>query len=475
MTNVTRLKKPLRGLAEPRLHSPWLKGPSRGKEVSDLADSIGLPLLPWQRLVLDDMLTYDKKTQLFRRKTILTMCARQNGKTHLARMRILGGLFLFGERNHIIISSARAMALTTFREVAEAIENSPILKKELKTIRYANGAEAIVLKSGARLDVRAATRDSARGASADFLFIDEMREIDPTAFAAATPITRARINSQTMLASNAGDAFSETLNSLRERAMSNPPESFGFYEYSAPQFAKIDDRKAWAMANPALGTLISEEALAEAMVTQTVEQFRVESLCQWIDSLQSPWPHNAVEDTSDITLKMSPGPLTVFAFDVSPSRRDASLVMGQLLPSGKIGIAVLETYSSQIAVDELAIAASIKKWCDLYFPRVVCFDKYTTASIAQRLQNSGVQTRDISGATFYTACSDFHDALSNFRVVHSGQEALVQQMSNCAAKISPDAWRIVRRKSAGPVDIPIGLAMVIHVLAQPVNEAKIYA
>ena len=114
MSNVTRLKKPLRGLAEPRLHSPWLKGPSRGKEVSDLADSIGLPLLPWQRLVLNDMLTYDKKTQLFRRKTILTMCARQNGKTHLARMRILGGLFLFGERNHIIISSARAMALTTF-------------------------------------------------------------------------------------------------------------------------------------------------------------------------------------------------------------------------------------------------------------------------------------------------------------------------------------------------------------------------
>ena len=47
-------------------------------------------------------------------------------------------------------------------------------------------------------------------------------------------------------------------------------------------------------------------------------------------------------------------------------------------------------------------------------------------------------------------------------------------MANCAAKITPDSWRIVRRKSAGPVDIPIGLAMVIHVLAQPVSEAKVY-
>ena len=88
---------------------------------------------------------------------------------------------------------------------------------------------------------------------------------------------------------------------------------------------------------------------------------------------------------------------------------------------------------------------------------------------------AGVQTRDISGQAFYVACSDFHDNLVNNRLRHSGQNELVQQMQNCAAKITSDAWRIVRRKSAGPVDIPIGLAMVIHVLAQPVSEAKVYS
>jgi phage terminase large subunit-like protein len=289
------------------------------------------------------------------------------------------------------------------------------------------------------------------------------------------PITRARPNSQTLLASNAGDAFSVTLNELRERCLSHPPESLGYYEYSAPQFAALTDRKAWALSNPALGILVTEASIQEALTTQTTEQFRTETLCQWIDSLQSPWPHGSVEDASDINLTMAPGPLTVFAFDVSPSRRDASLVMGQILPSGKIGVAVLETYSSQVAVDELVIAASVKKWCDMYYPRVVCYDKYTTASIAQRLQMSGVQTRDVSGQSFYTACSDFHDALTNGRLRHSGQDQLVQQMSNCAAKTNDSSWRIVRRKSAGAVDIPIGLAMVIHVLAQPVSEAKVYS
>jgi phage terminase large subunit-like protein len=367
------------------------------------------------------------------------------------------------------------MALTTFREVANAIEDNPELKKQLKKILYTNGNEAIILKSGARLDVRAATRDSSRGASADFLFIDELREITQEAFAAATPVTRAKPNSQTLLASNAGDAFSTTLNELRERCQANPPPSMGYYEYSAPPFCALDDRKAWAAANPALGILITEDALAEALTVQTTEQFRTESLSQWIDSLQSPWPFGAVEDASDINLKMAPGPLTVFAFDVSPSRRDASLVMGQVLPDGKIGVAVLETYSSQVAVDEIVIAASIKKWSDLYYPRLVCYDKYTTASIAQRLQNAGVQTRDVSGQSFYTACSDMYDALVNNRLRHSGQDALIQQMANCAAKQTPDAWRIVRRKSAGPVDIPIGLAMVIHIMAQPVAEAKVYA
>ena len=469
-----KIKQKLLGAVVPRLHSPLLKGKNYGQEISDLSESIGIPLLPWQRFVFDDMTTVDENGQ-FIRKTNLVMCARQNGKTHLARMRILAGLYEFKEKNIVILSSNRSMALATFREVAYAIEAHAHLSKHVKAIRYANGTESIEMMDGRRLDVVASTRDGSRGRTADFLFADELREISEEAFSAFIPITRARPNAQTLLASNAGDAFSSVLNGMRERALSNPPKTFGFYEYSAPQFAKITDRKAWAMANPALGHTISEENIEESIATSSQETTRTETLCQWIDSLQSPWPLGAVEACSDKTLTMSPGPLTVFAFDISPSKRDASLVMGQLLPDGRMGMAVLETYHSQVSIDELKIASSIKAWCDLYYPRIVCFDKYTTASVATRLERSGVRVQDISGATFYTACSDFHEALSNSRLVHSGQELLVQHMLNCAAKTTDQSWRIVRRKSAGPVDIAIGLAMVVHVLAQPVSEAKVYS
>jgi phage terminase large subunit-like protein len=470
---MTQTAKPRMGATEPRLHSPYLEGPTRGKEISQLAESMGMPLLPWQEFVINDMCTVDENN-MFVRKTNLILCSRQQGKTHLARMVMLGHMFLFDSPNVLIMSSNRSMALDTFRQVAYAIENNDEMRKQVKQIRYANGTESIELKNGHRLDVVAATRDGSRGRSASLLYIDEIREISEDGFRAATPTTRAKPNAQTLLTSNAGDSFSTVLNDLRERAMSFPPKTFGFYEYSAPQFAKITDRDAWAMANPALGYTVTEEALEEAVATQPIETTKTELLCQWISSTQSPWPHMAVEDAANSDLKMSAGPLTVFAFDVSPSRRDGSLCMGQILEDGRIGVAVLEIFHSDVSIDELFVANAIAKWAKVYYPRMVCYDKYTTASIAKRLESNGIQITDISGQKGYQASGDLYEALANKRLVHSGQDELVSHMSNCAAKESDASWRIIRRKSAGPVDIAINLSFIVHILSQPMGQAKVY-
>jgi phage terminase large subunit-like protein len=473
MTDKPKKKQPLRGATKPRLSSVPLKGKNKIEDVKQLCEIIKMPLLPWQEHVLKDMLTVDTKGKWIR-KTNLLLIARQNGKTHLARMLILAHLIKW-ETNVLIMSSNRSMALDTFRQVTDILENNDHLKGFVKQIRYANGTESIEMLNGTRLDVVAATRDGSRGRSVNgLLFIDEVREITEEGFRAATPVTRAHPNSHTLLCSNAGDAFSTVLNDLRERAISYPPKSFGFYEYSAPQYCKIEDRNAWAMANPSLGYTITEEAIEEAIATSPIENTRTETLCQWIDSLSSPWPHGVLEETSDSTLEMTAGAYTVFGFDVSPSRRNGSLVAGQILPDGRIGIGILETYSSQVAIDELKMAASIKGWADIYKPRLVCFDKYATQTIADRLSQSGVMVEDVSGQQFYKACGDLLEGLVNHRVVHNGQAELIQQMNNCAAKVNDSAWRIIKRKSAGDISAPIGLAMVVSKLMLPVPKPQIY-
>ena len=465
------LDKPkLMGAIRPRLENVPLKGTSRSGEVEELAEKLGMPLMPWQSYVLKDMMTIDDNGEFIRRSNLL-LCARQVGKTHLASMRIIWGL-LQGQRI-VAASSNRGMALDTFRNVAWLMEHHDWLRVQMShKPRMANGSEMISMINGGRYEIVAATRDGARGKTADFLFLDELREWDEEAFKAATPLTRAT-GGQSLFVSNAGDAFSVVLNNLRERALSYPPETFGYYEYSANQFCDIYDRKEWALANPALGWTITEETLEEAVATSSIETTKTEMLCIWIDSLQSPWPHGILEETSDSTVTISPEMPSIMAFDVAPSRRHASLTVGQILEDGRIAVGILQKWESQVAVDDLKIAADIKAWTDKYRPRMVCYDKYATESIANRLKMSGVMIQDVSGQQFYQACGDLLDGLVNLRITHAGQDDWVQQMNNVAAKTNDSAWRIIKRKSAGPIDAAIGTAMIAHQLMKPQSTASI--
>lgn len=69
-------KKKLVGNTKPRLHTPLLKGKSLANEVIELAEKISMPLMPWQKFVLEDMLKVDAKGN-FRRRTCGLLVARQ--------------------------------------------------------------------------------------------------------------------------------------------------------------------------------------------------------------------------------------------------------------------------------------------------------------------------------------------------------------------------------------------------------------
>lgn len=469
-----------KGNFKPRVHSPLLKGKTRGDEVIEFAKKLGQPLMPWQELIVKDMFAVGKDEKFIRR-TGLLLVARQSGKSHLGRVMCLAHLFLFKSPRVLIASSNRAMALVSFREMAYMIESHDFLNCQVKAIRYANGTESIELLpefGGGRLDVVAATRDGSRGRTSYFTWGDELREWSDEAFTAITPTTRAT-DGQTFWTSNAGDAFSLPLNNLKERAAENPPKTFGYYEYSAPNMLKIDvnSKAFWdgvAMANPALGITVSREAIQESLSTSSHDAIMTELLCLWVSSLQSPFPPGSLEECGDNELQMSPGAYTVFGFDVSPSKRMASLCAGQILPDGRIGIGVLQQWQNDIAVNDLEIAAGIKDWADIYRPRQIMFDKYATQSIADRLANAGQVVEDCSSQQFYQACGDLLDAIVTKRMVHNGQKVLLEQFDNVAAKVNDSAWRIIKRKSAGDISIPISVAMIVWKLTKPQQSAMIY-
>ena len=127
-----------------------------------------------------------------------------------------------------------------------------------------------------------------------------------------------------------------------------------------------------------------------------------------------------------------------------------------------------------MAIDDLRVAADVQEWALKLRPRHIMYDKYATASIAARLQQSGQKIVDCSGQSFYQACGELYDCMSNNRLVHSGQKEMTDSWFSVGAKTNDSGWRIVRRKSAGDVTAAICSAMIVHQLTKPQSVPQIF-
>ena len=285
------------GKTEPRLQTtPHPTNLTRVIELGHLADQIEMPLLDWQKYFLNEALKVDDQNNFVYRQALL-ICARQNGKSHLVRMRILAGLYLFDEKLQVATAQNRDQSLEQFRKVVEAIENYDWLRKKVKHITRANGREEIQLLEkygGHRYKIIAPNSSGARGLTADVTYIDEVRQHKTfDSYSALQFTTQTRKNSQSFYLSNAGDHTSVVLNTLRQRALDKIENNFDdpllFMEWSARPDRKLNDVEGWQEANPALGRTITYESI-KAGLNSPPEIFQTEVLSQWVETMNSAFP-----------------------------------------------------------------------------------------------------------------------------------------------------------------------------------------
>lgn len=310
----------LLGSTTPRLSTPPLvtgrPGPcgcgcaltpttSLGFSAVDFArDPLGIEPLPWQRWLLIHTLEL-KPGGGFRFRTVVILVARQNGKTAFLEIKNLWKMFV--RQVPLIISTAQDLdvAEESWDKAVEIVESIPDLDAEKKNVDKTNGKKTLHLINGSRWKPKAAGRRPGRGLSGDDVNLDELREhLNWQAWAAVTKTTMARPNAQIWGFSNAGDDRSIVLNDLQEQgraAVANPlraDPSLGYFEWSADDEVKctcrtrphmndcrLQDRRAWAQANPSYGYTITDEALAAALSTDPESVFRTECLCQRVENL----------------------------------------------------------------------------------------------------------------------------------------------------------------------------------------------
>lgn len=462
------------GSSVPRIVSPKLEGRSLGPLVSDLAEHLGQPLLEWQKYVLDDALMVDELGN-WKRSTNGILVARQNGKTHLMRMRILAGLYIFGEGSIIGMAQNRQLALDTFKQVVDLAESKQWMRDRIKRVSRTNGQEELEVwchhypgdcvgdcKRIRKYGIRAATSEGPRGATADLLYIDELREIKKEAWTAATPLTRARKNSQTWVTSNAGDGTSDVLNDLRQRALLFESSRLGWYEWSAPPNCDVHDVQAWRAANPSMGHLITYEALLDSASRDTPDAVRTEMLCQWVESIDSPWNLQNWALAADNNLTLEVGHETFMGLDLNFTRSEAYMITAQKRDD-KIAI-FLTRWQKDGGLNDTELASEIAHLARLYSTRSMAYDPKTAGHIAPHLQRVGVPVVAVPWAStqFSTFCDFTLSAMNSDRLMHPNQETLHMHLVACARRPSSDGgWRIARK--AAVQDISAAVAMVLAV------------
>ncbi len=461
--------------------SPPLELPSAGQVVSDLAADLGVPLLPHQKLLMDEALYV--KDGKFVRSTNGAIMARQNGKTHAMRMRILAGLYVFGEKNIIAISQSRMLSLDTFRQVVDMAEGTSWTRKRIKRVSRTNGQEELEVYCHhypkactgkcdrvRKYAIKAATSESPRGATANLLWIDELREITPAVWQAATPLTRAT-GGTTWVTSNAGDDSSTVLNELRQRALTFSSDRLGWFEWSAAS-NDIYDIENWKQANPALGHTIQIENLEDSAKFDNPDAFRTESLSIWINAIDSPFNMNSWERNATDCV-MTDGLPTYMGLDLSFNRDKAFLVTVQKQADDKLACFLHEFHNLSV----VELVSEIAKLARRFNPRVLAFDPNTGGFLAPTLAKAAIPVAPTAWAStaFAIFCDQTLAAMNNEQLIHANQDTLKEHLGATARRPASDGgWRIARRASTNPISAAVALVMAVgHATEPQVDNAVI--
>jgi hypothetical protein len=471
----------LGGVQTPRIHSKLTDLPSKGQDMIDLATELGINLMEWQRFVCIHGHKVREDGRWAHSELGLIM-ARQQGKSTLMMLRILTGMFVWGEGLQLASAHRLTTSLETFRQIVGLIETHPKLEKEVKKIRWQHGAEEIELFGNRRFVVKAAN-NAARGLSKpETIHLDELREYkDEDAWSSMRYSMMAAKNPQVWVYSSAGDQHSVILNKLRERALASATtnDPIGWFEWSAEPDAPIllpsgeINWSAFAQANPSLGITIHPDNL-KAVINDPPDIVRTEVLAQWVDTINSAIDAQKWGLCQTDPIPLDPEQPTWFGLDLSPDRKFAALTATQRLPGEKFNLVLLHTWSNDYSINDLAVANDIAPYVRKYNVQTIAYSARTAQAVASRLIPAGFSCTNMDGAIYAESCDRWLGAINSHRLQHGGQDELTQQTLSAAKLPYGDgSWIIGRRASRVAVCAAVASALATYFATQQETEIDI--
>jgi len=449
-----------------------------GSEVAELAERVGFPADPEQRLVLDAMFGLDRSGRRIAFE-VAVIGARQNIKTGLFKIAALGEAFI--EEVPLLVWSAHEFptAQEAFRDLTELIESSPDLDREVRHIHRGNGDEAIELLNGCRIKFKARTKSGGRGLSGKRVVLDEAFALQPSHMGALLPMLSAQEEPQVWYGSSAGLADSAVLRGIRDRGRAGS-RSMVYIEWCAPRSGcaetgcdhsvgshgcVLDDESMWQKANPQMGRRILVDTIRNERLALPPEEFARERLGWWDEPgvvehvfgaekwARCAVPHQDEPPTEGITLGVA----------VSIDRGWSSISAAAPLPGREL-VGVLHR---QHGTDGLV--AETKRLQDKLKCKVGIDSRGPAADLIEPLRAAGVNLRLLSTSDVLDATAAFYDKVQTTVIAHMTHPELEDAVHGAQRRMVSDRWAVGRRTSTTDVS-PLEAAIIAdHLLGFTYN------
>ena len=423
--------------------------------------------------------------------------ARKNGKSALIACLLLA--HLVGPEavlNAQLVSGARSrdQAALVFNLAAKMVQLSPELSKLVRIVP--SGKRLIGLAMNTEYKALAAEGTTAHGMSPVLAILDEVGQVKgpQDSFIDAITTSQGAHDNPLMIAISTqaptdADLFSIWLDDAER---SNDPAIVS-HVYQAPEDCELDDRKAWAKANPALGIFRSlrdvEEQSAQAMRMPSAENtFRVLTLNQRVNMVAafvsaSVWKQGNGEPegmdglvyggldlsaTTDLTALV----LTCRREGVVSVRAEFWMPQDSVAEASKRDRAPYDVWVKQgflrttpgKVIDYDFVARDIGEITAVMSIGKIGFDRWRMDRMKQAFERQGIELTLEPFGQGYQSMSPALDALEadllNGIVRHGGNPVLAMCAANAVAVPDPAGNRkLDKSKATGRIDGMVALAM----------------
>ncbi|MCR4644515.1 MAG: terminase [Oscillospiraceae bacterium] len=403
---------------------------SRGAEAIALYNQSDRETMPWQELMLEDIMAVNDDGLWIHMKFGWSI-PRRNGKSELLIMRSIWDL-LHGRRTlytaHRETTSAmawekilRLLGKMGYREDDDFKSYKSAGRRSIEWMR--DGSEAVI-------NFRTRTASGGLGEGYDTLIIDEAQEYTADQETALKYVVTDSKNPQTLMCGtpptvvSSGDVFLK----LRKRILTGIEEDAGWAEWSVPALTDAHDPALWYETNPSLGYILTERTIRSELGDDQVDD-NIQRLGLWLTYSQKSAISRKEWDACLIDGKPEPSePVRVFyGVKYTKNTGNAVLCAAVRLDDGRIFVEGIDCRPVREG-DDWIIAFLRSPGAD-----TAVIDGASGQNILRdAMQDADVQCRALlpKVGQIVTANALFEQSLFAGQICHAGQPSLTQAVTN---------------------------------------------